>query len=498
MSSELFRALLEAAPDAFVIAEEDGRIMLVNGQAERMFGYATGELVGRAIEDLVPVGARERHAAHRDRFAADPRARAMGSQLDLRAVRKDGAEFAIEISLSVLRTDASRLVLAAIRDVTERKRLEQRLALSERLASIGGMAAGLAHEINNPLAAILANVEFSAREAVEIASSSADRAELGRRIREMSGALADAHEAGTRVQRLIHELKSFARVEVLPTRPIVLSRALEGAAKLVDHQLEGRARLVIEDRGAPPVDANEDRLIQVFVNLLVNAIQAFGPGSTNEIRVMTTSELGAALVEVRDNGPGIAPADLGKIFEPFFTTKQAGTGLGLAICRAILASMGGTITASSVVGGGTTFQIRLPEARGTAPPRPSERDRVGPTRRGRVLVVDDQPAVARALARLLRDEHDVVFETDPTLALALIERTPYDVIFCDLMMPRMRGIELFKAVRARDPRAAGAFVFTTGGVPSPDDATFLSGIPNALITKPFSTERLHEVVASRL
>ena len=253
----------------------------------------------------------------------------------------------------------------------------------------------------------------------------------------------------------------------------------------------------------PFVEADEGELVQVFTNLLVNAYHAVGDGKSNEheVRVVTyTDEGGRAVVEVRDTGCGIPPENLSGIFDPFFTTKAIGegTGLGLSICHGIVTALGGRLTVESAVGKGSVFRVVLP---------PATRRREGPEkapaeapslRRGRILVIDDEMAVGAAMTRVFKREHSVVVEMEARDALARLATEDFDVIFCDLMMPTMSGVEFYEALVKAKPAAARRIVFMTGGAFTERSKDFLESVANVSIAKPFDVGSLRAVLADFL
>jgi CheY-like chemotaxis protein len=270
---------------------------------------------------------------------------------------------------------------------------------------------------------------------------------------------------------------------------------------MVANEIRYRARLVREFGPVPAVLANEARLGQVVLNLLINAAQAIPEGRVeeNEIRVVTgTDDRGRAILEVHDTGAGIPDEIADRIFDPFFTTKPVGvgTGLGLWICRSIVVALGGEITAGKRAGGGTSVRVALPAAPADVeeeerPPAPAQ----APGRRGRILVVDDEPAVATAIQRVLGSEHDVVLRTSAEEALAEIaggER--FDAILCDLMMPNMTGMELHAALERVAPDQARRVVVLTGGAFTDRAREFLDRVSLPRCDKPFEASSLREAV----
>jgi signal transduction histidine kinase len=382
--------------------------------------------------------------------------------------------------------------IAALRARAERDKMTAQLMLADRLVSIGTLAAGVAHEINNPLAYMVAAVDFLDKEIKRI----------GHKLRvdefdELSKALADAREGAGRVKHVVRDLKTFSRVEEKRRSTIDLRPVIESSINMAFNEIKYRARLVKDYGRTPLVLANEARLGQVFLNLLINAAQAIPEGRTeeNEIRVLTrTDDLGRAVAEVRDSGPGIPPEVVERIFDPFFTTKPpgVGTGLGLSICRSIVTALGGEIAVESQAHKGTVFRVVLP----AAPIVPAEEARseqgpVKPARRGRVLVVDDEPAIGTALRRVLAPEHDVTVLTSAAEARERIARGErFDVILCDLMMPVMTGMDLHAEITSLAPDQAERMVLVTGGAFTAKANEFLDQVPNARVEKPFDPATL--------
>jgi PAS domain S-box-containing protein len=486
-----FRAFLESAPDGMVVVDAAGRIELVNRRLEELTGYDRRELVGQAIGLLIPAELRDSHARFSARYATAPAPRPHARPV--RAARKDGSEFDAEVTLSPLRQeDGELLVMASVRDVTERNRLREQLMIADRMVSLGTVAAGVAHEINNPLAAIVANVAVTLGE-LEDPERRADRPD------EMIEALRDAREAAERVRLIVRDLKLFSRSEEA-LRPVDVQRVLESTLRMAWNEIRHRARLVKLYGPAPPVHASEAKLGQVFLNLVVNAAQAIpeGHAERNEIRITTAVDAsGSVVVTIADSGCGMPPAVLDRLFVPFFTTKPVGqgTGLGLSIVHRLVTSFGGRIAIDSAVGLGTEVRVVLPPAvdREEGHAAPSSVPLAG--RRGRILVVDDEPSIGSAVRRILDREHEVTVLTGAGEALGRIasgER--FDVILCDLMMPELTGMDLHAALLADCPEQAARMIFMTGGAFTPRAREFLDRTANLRLEKPFDAQQLRALV----
>jgi signal transduction histidine kinase len=396
----------------------------------------------------------------------------------------------------------------------EAKRLEGQLLLADRMVTVGTLAAGVAHEINNPLAALVANLEFLAADMPKVVADARLRATtpetetlaawLDQRMHEIAEPLAHAREAADRVRHIVRDLKVFSRRDEEEQGKVDLRRVLESSLRLAWHEIRYRARVVHDYVRVPPVEGNEARLGQVFLNLIINAAQAIEAGkpAENEIRIATRVETAdRVMVEVSDTGGGIPPDVLPRIFDPFFTTKPSGvgTGLGLAICHNIVTAMGGTIAVESELGRGTKFRVVLPAAKRRAvvsvPPS------AGPpsAARARILVIDDDPLLGNVFRRLLGAEHDIFTVTSAQSALELLTAgRRFDVIFCDVMMPLTPGAAVYRHVSDVDKDQASRMIFMTGGVWTPDARGFLERVPNRRLEKPFDVTTLRALVDEML
>jgi PAS domain S-box-containing protein len=472
-----FRSVLDQAGEAiFMIDPHDGGFIDVNETACRMLGYSRAELLEMDIDGIEV----EKPAWLTPEQFKELRKRSMATESYHR--RRDGTTFPVEIAVSVRRYAGRDYLLAIARETTERKQMEVQLAQADRLASVGVLAAGVAHEVNNPLVYILNNVSYVL-------------SELPPEYEELRAALCEARSGAERVRDIVQDLKTFARSEER-IGPIDVRQVLDTSIKLAQNEIRFRATLVrAYDDDVPPVKAS-DRLGQVFLNLLMNAVHSLPDGGplNNRIVVTVRHDQGRVAIGIEDSGSGIPADKLGKIFDPFFTTKPVGmgTGLGLSICRNITKSLGGDIEVESGEGMGSKFTVWLPVLVETAgvTEKPSSLPPAIAPRSMRVLVVDDDPFVARAISRLLRAQHTVTLASGGTEALDLIGAQPFDVVFCDVMMPAMTGMELFQEVQRRVPELAERFVFITGGAFTPEARAFLAEADTLCLQKPFSPNDL--------
>lgn len=376
-------------------------------------------------------------------------------------------------------------------DVTERKLLQERLFLAERMASIGTLAAGVGHEINNPLTYIVLNLTLIERELKTLVLPSASQARLAHMV--------DQARYGTeRVSGIVRDLQALTRVPEQRVGRVELVPVLERCLEIADHQIRHRARVIRELAPVPRVRGSEGRIVQLFLNLLVNAAQAIPIGSadTNWIKVTTRAEKWSAIVEIADSGIGIAPDVMGRIFDPFFTTKQIGegTGLGLAICRSIVTAMGGEISVDSTPGTGSTFRVVLPASETIELPVVALEPTVTEPPKKRLLVIDDEPLVGQLVAKVLTS-HEVTAETSARAALVRLRSGErFDLILCDLIMPEVSGMDFYEQLGQVDPLLRHTVVFLSGGAFTDRAQSFLDSVPNRRLAKPFDVDALNAVL----
>ncbi|HEY3818631.1 MAG TPA: ATP-binding protein [Polyangiaceae bacterium] len=476
------RQLIGRLPEG-VLIHRDGHLIWANAALVALLGYRTlEELSGKHILSfLVP---EERVPAQVALAKVGPHTVA-DNLSEYRIVRPDGTVRRLQAGTTQhVEFEGAPARLVVVRDVTERHRLDEQLALADRMASIGTVAAGVAHEINNPLAYVKMNLEIASKKLAE----AGDPAGVAECIRV-------ATEGAERVRGIVSNLRTLSRAEEHVLEAVDLRALLDSTLTLATSALTHKARVVRRDGAVPLALGTAGRLGQVFLNLILNAADAIPEGAQadHEVRVTTaTGANGSAIVEIADTGSGIPREIAGRVFDPFFTTKPvgAGTGLGLAICHRIVTELGGEISFTSEVGKGTTFRVSLLPASTVEPTSPSP-DAAPSSPRGRVLVVDDEPALLRSLCTMLADDHEVVAASSGREALEVLrDDGRFDVVLTDLMMAQLTGMDLYDGIRRTHPGMERRVVFMTGGAFTARGREFLASVPNRCVEKPFGRSQL--------
>ena len=483
----LLAAVVDAAPDVILQVGVDGVIQFANRHVR---GQAPAEIVGKSFFAQLPA---EQGAAIREIF---DRVVATGEPggYETQGTTPDGSHGWYQVRLGAARADGRVVAVVVVaRDISEAKRTEMQLMLADRMASVGTLAAGVAHEINNPLASVIANLDMGID----------DVNQLGQRMQlppDLVEVLGDARTSADRVREIVYDLKLFSRAQEDTRGAVDVEHVLDSTVRMAWNELRHRAKVIKAYGKVPRVDANESRLGQVFLNLIVNAAQAIPEGSRerNEIRISTLVRGDRVVVAIADTGSGIPEHVRPRLFTPFFTTKPigVGTGLGLAISHRIVAGLGGTIELDSTIGKGSEFRVVLPVTSGALPAITQKvPTAVAATRRGNLLIVDDDETLAHAMRRFLSAEHEVIAVTSARAALDLLEQgRRFDVILCDVMMPQITGVDFHGRVAALDPRLAERIVFATGGAFTQTAREFLDRVTNRRIEKPFDMKALRALV----
>lgn len=476
-TQEELRRVIERVPDGVLILHQN-RLVYANATLGRMLGVHEPEtLIGRLLNELI---------ADED----DPNTSDL-NVLRARLRSSDGREVPVEFSRPVsIEFEGAPATLLVARDLSERVQFEAQLRLADRLASLGTLSAGLAHEINNPLAYVLGNLELLMM----------DLERRGAADPSVSQRLERAYEGAERVKQIVANLRNFARTGDEGVATLPLARSLEATLPLVARLVQERARFEVDVPDDLLVHASPAWVGQILLNLIVNAAQAIPPGAVdqNRVRVEARQDRDSVLIDVIDTGGGIPASARERIFDPFFTTKPPGegTGLGLFICHELARRMGGTLVLLQTSPAGTTFRLRLRSATRPAEVAPAPVAPARSLRSARVLVIDDEKPLTEMFEACL-ETHRVrsVHTAQEGLDAALAE--DWDVIFCDAMLPDFSGMELFDRLRARRPEMAERVVFVTAGSWSPEIMAFFDRVPNPRLLKPFDVQDLVALVEER-
>ncbi len=490
-------SVLQMIVDRFpegILVHRMGRIVYANEALGRMLGYAsTDDLLLREWSELIHPD--ELDSAIRD----DERSLVAPEWTAFPTVRRrliGEAEVSTEQSTLRIDWDGGPALAVVVRDLGDRDRLEGQLREAERMAAVGTLAAGVAHEVNNPLAYVVANIAFMMEQMPRL-----DAGSVARLRPELEEALFEAQQGVERVRQIVSDLKTFTRSEDQDER-VDLRSVVASTLKMARPSLRHSAELVTEYAPAPAVKANASRLAQVLLNLLVNASQAGEKTQDHTLTVrvsVDSTPAGEARVRVTDNGRGIPPDVLPHVFEPFFTTKPVGvgTGLGLSVCHNIIDKYGGRIGIESQEGEGTTVSLVLPPApRDFAPLRSSTALHAVKMKRYRILLVDDDPLVLKSMQRLLR-RHDVHTVPGGAEALELLgQDSAFDIILCDLMMPDVTGMDVYEQLAAQGDGLERRIVFLSGGAVTARAQSVLASAPNLRFEKPVDPKRIELMLQS--
>jgi PAS domain S-box-containing protein len=494
-SEQMLRAILESASQAILSVDREGKIRSANRKTAEIFGYQPQELIGHAIEMLIPEPLRKQHIQHRSTYFRSPRVRPMGLGMDLMAQRKDGAQFPVEISLSYIESGKGTIAIAFVSDISARKQLEEQLIQSRKMEAVGRLAGGIAHDFNNLLTIISG---YNRLLLDRLPPQDANR-----------GYAEEILKAGERAAALTRQLLMFSRREMTPPRVVNLNKIISSASQMLRRLIPQSIELVfIPHPNLGNVKADPGQMEQALVNLVINARDAMPKGGKITIETANVeldheycrTHLGVApgryvMMAVTDSGRGMDPETKRHIFEPFFTTKAPGqgTGLGLSTVYGIVKQNHGDIWVYSEIERGTTFKVYLPrvdqpeEEEQKTPEIPSKSRLGGET----ILVVEDEPGVRNLVRTVLAENgYRVLVAADILEALQISQRHggPIDLLLTDVVLPHASGIEVAKHLQASRPNLRVLYMsgYTENAV------THQSALDTnvELLPKPFSFEQL--------
>ena len=508
-------AIVDNALAAIVTTDDAGLIVEFNPAAETLFGHSRASVLGRPVGDIiVPERFRREHEEGMRRIREGGAARVMGKRLELHAMRSDGTEFPVEMVLWRTEVDQEAHYTASLTDLSERRNTAQQierqreaLRQSEKLTAMGSLLAGVAHELNNPLAIVLGRANLLEEKCAGMPALQADAT----RIR----------EAAERCGRIVRTFLNMARSKPPERRTIQLNDLASAAADMLAYTYRSHGITLHLDLAPdlPHVHADGDQIGQIVLNLMVNAQQVLSAtGGDRQVRIATgvaRSRAGGeprVWLRVSDNGPGVQPELSERIFEPFFTTKPEGigTGLGLAVSRSLAREHGGDLRLESVLpgpgstGSGASFVLTLPLS-GTAhtadgpTTSPAHLASDAQPQAWRVLAVDDETEITDLIREMLEGAgHEVLTAESGAVALEILDTVRIDAIVSDLRMPDMDGAALWREVRERHPRLSRNIIFVTGDTLSPGARQFLTETRCPSLEKPFGKAELVERVAQLL
>jgi PAS domain S-box-containing protein len=497
-SEALNTAIIASALDCVIAIDETGQIVEFNPAAETTFGYSRVEVLGRPINDLiVPPALQQRHADGFHRYIAGGAARIIGRRIEIEAMRASGEVFPVELTITEVRLPERRLFTAHLRDLTtpraaaaEIQRQREALHQSEKMAALGSLLAGVAHELNNPLSIVIGNAQMLAEAA---APASPDLAERAQRVQ----------AAAERCGRVVRSFLAMARQRERQQRRVALDELVDGVVQLLAYGLRAAGIEVVLDipKGLPQLFCDADQMRQVLMNLLVNGRQALETHSApRRIRIAARQEGQWMSIEVADNGPGVAAAIRARIFDPFFTTKPtgAGTGIGLGLSRGIVEAHGGTLTLAPADGSGARFVIRLPLGQPPASitaPATATKAPLAESGERTVLIIDDEVEVSRLLSDIL---HGMGFRCEMVhsgaAAQSLLRQRDFDAILCDVRMPEVDGPALFAWLGDEKPGLRQRIAFVTGDTLGAGAGGFLAHANRPILEKPFVPAELRRLM----
>jgi PAS domain S-box-containing protein len=494
-SEERYRTILEDMEDSYFEVDLVGNLTFVNDATCRNLGYSREELIGMdyrrftAEEDIEPV-----YQIFNEAFQTGKPHKSYYWNF----IRKDGSVGFADASVSALRDREGKIIgfRGVGRDMTDRKKAEQQLLTSAKLASVGELAAGVAHEINNPLTGVLGYAQLLA-----------SRQDIPQDIKHDLDVICQESQ---RTVRIVQNLLRFAR-QHKPDRTLtdineLIERTLElQLYKLTTSNIKLTTKLA---EGCLWVVVDYNQIQQVILNIVINAMQAITEvRHKGKITVTTGIDNSQVRISIADNGPGIAKENITKVFDPFFTTKPvgSGSGLGLSVCHGIIAEHGGKMYIESIKGGGATFIIELPAAPEDEAvvkekivikkKRPRRRRKVEKS----ILIVEDEPVICDILVRVLSEEnYQVDIASSGKEALRKLKKRVHDLFIVDLKMPEMSGRQLYKIMKDKHPNAADRVVFITGDTVTPETQNFLTATGRPYLRKPFDHKELIKMVDDAL
>lgn len=496
-SEAKLRSFIDESHDAIISMSHEGRVLEWNPAAERAFGWSRAEVLGRPLADLIiPEQVRPAHNKGLALFLETGQGPVLNKSIELEGLHRSGCIVPVEITISAVKNQASWVFNAIARDISDRRSVEARekemiarMMQMEKMTTLGTLVAGIAHELNNPLTGIMGYAE--------LLRNATNAKELDRDLAALSG-------EAERCSRIVKNLLTFARQAPPHREPCQINKIIRELMAVIDYQfrtsdIDTELQL---DPDLPILNLDAPLLRQVLLNIAKNAFDAMKEIPGPHLMIVRTSRgRDTVSISIQDSGAGIKRQHIDKIFDPFFTTKEVGkgTGLGLSLCHGIIADHGGTIQVGSVEGGGATITIALPIANGlltTAEPEPAKSAAApGSPAHPRILLIDDEPSVIKTTGRwLVSEAYEVRTAMSADEALGILKTESFDVIVCDLKMPRTSGDVVLRAVIAEKPEMRERFIISTGDVISMDARALAKETGARLLEKPYKLGELKSLI----
>ncbi len=499
---DFLQQIIDAVADPIFVKDKDHRWIFLNEAYCNFMGYPREELIGMSDFDFFPEEEAQVFWRKDDQVfsTGEP------DENEERFTDAKGKEHIIVTKKTMFVDSRQRSYLVGvIRDITERRRLESRLDVARRLMSLGTLAGGIAHEINNPLSFVLANLDHLRTTLGDIDYDDSEISEI----------LEATIRGANRVRDIVSGLKTFSDSDGNRLEPLDLRPSLQASVQVASNEIRHRAQLVERYGEVPIIDGNERILGQVFLNLLINAAQSLqtGDADQNEIRVETSTNAGGmAVVEISDTGCGIPDRNLNQIFDPFFSTKTVGegTGLGLSICHSLVEAMNGYIEVDSQPGVGSTFRVLFPpssdEIAPSSPESPSDSSSdsssddsasSSSSTKPNLLLIDDESELLSSMKRRLQPAFNIRCARSGQSGLELLGgQGEFDLIVCDVMMPQMNGREFYDALSRQAPHLLDRLVFASAGVFDPQLNTFFDTHDLPVLDKLLDISELLDLIES--
>jgi PAS domain S-box-containing protein len=490
-----YQLLMDNATCGLFIYDNHGVILDINKQGATILGASKSAIIHRDFREFVIASEQEYATVQLEKLKIEKH---IGPNIG-HISQPNGAIRDVEFSSTGIETQEGELYLCVLDDHTEKNKMYEQALLTFKMASVGTLAAGIIHEINNPLNWLLSNLQFIKDQIKALPTLDAKGCQLTHSLAELTD---EAMEGAKIISTIVRSLKEFSHVDDNQLVPVDIIETLNTAIHIVEHETKLTMKLKKEFcDDIPLLLLSNNKLQQVFINLIVNASQSFSNPENlqNTLIIKIVLEKDHLRIEFTDNGCGIAPENIPRLFTPFFTTKPVGigTGLGLSICYTIIHDMGGDIRVESVVNTGSIFTIILPLNLKTVAGSEIKKYII-PASQLNILIVDDTPNALKTLHRLLMDEHNITDALGGREALTILQQRDkeFDLVITDINMSDVNGIDLYRFIKQKHPQLIHRIIFITGGVSSERVALFLADINIKHLDKPYTPEELNSAIAT--